>query len=94
MSNGWGRRDNERWLVRTHRCGESIVVAPCQGMTYTPGYTKYVRPPNTIEKFLGITFKIKLDDAIRDVQKLCDRWNADEDRARVQITMLNDDVIE
>lgn len=93
MSNVWGKRDDDRWVVRTYRCGESIVVAPCQGMTYASGHTKYVHPPNIIERFLGITFKIKLDDAIKDVQKLCDRWNADEDRARVQIAMLNDSIV-
>ena len=39
-----------------------------------------------------ITFKIKIDDAYRDVQNLCTRWNAKEDRAAIQFEMRSDEV--
>lgn len=72
------------WTVDISQVGDHISVRPHHGCSRVRGYTIYVSAPNWLERKLGITFQIKVQDAIKDVQALCDRWNAQEAKAAVQ----------
>lgn len=84
----------DHWEVSTSQVEESIRVYPVKGFVGVRGCSKYVSPPNWIERKLGITFQIKIKNAIRDTQSLCDKWNKEIDKAAIQMQIINDEVIE
>lgn len=63
--------DRSPWEVRYEPLNETVHVYPGRGPGNAPGI--YVRPPNLIERALGITFEGKVTRAARRVQRTVDR---------------------
>ena len=59
------------WEVRYEADDEGVYIYPGRRMTTAPGI--YVRPPNLIERLLGITFERKIVRATRRIQRRADR---------------------
>lgn len=73
--NTWRRiveaSDRKPWEVRYETVDHTVHIYPGRGMGSCTGI--FVRPPNALERILGITFESKVARAARRIQERVDR---------------------
>ncbi len=89
MSKIW-KIPSQKWEVHITTIDGKVYVKPKSGLLSVPSHTKQISSPNWFERRKGITFGMKVANAVANVQKICDKWNEAEQQAQKAVESIKE----
>lgn len=84
---------NAKWEVSVIQYSNSIQIGLCKGSLSSLDVGPwYVREPNVIESFFGVTLEDKLKKRVKKTQRIADKKNAREDSFKEAVKSLDCEV--